>query len=387
MIKIMFSLFFLVVLVFSQLETNFEKPLSEADNDNSDGVCLFLTTTINSRNWTPLYSNKFIQWMRNVFLVSVERQFKVPCPGVKVFKLLIQGFQNDPKLAKLNEYGRKVGEIPLVWHLNKNEEFVVIVKDTVLKHNCKWISTVWLDGDDALLDGYFKYITEEIPRILDMTTTSNGKTWLGAVYALRSPRWLEVGLNRCMEVLDGRNLFCGYSQGQGVILRRSVWDELDQKFLYHGFHASFVKIVREYVMHGLGYKDYVSLAGEGKFKSWEDTAEMRAFDESDATASQIKMFDLSKNWSTSGLFVKTPFSSHFPWKFIAMLPECSKENIYDIQRKFPQYIGYIIDAWLEHEEIHLTMLEACSNNQYFKKHGNQSCEQLEAEWSKQHKYP
>jgi len=390
MAKTMLSLFFPAVLVFSRLKTNFEEPLSDTGNDKRDGVCLFMSTEISTKNWTPMYANKFIDWMRNVFLVSVERQFKIPCPGVKAFKLLIRGNQTDPKLAKLREYGGKVGEIPLVWHFHW--QYGDIVKDTVLKRNCKWISTVYLDADDALLDGYFKLITEEIPIILDKTTTSDGKTWLGAVFALRAPRQLVLGLNRCKEVFDGFHWFCGYSQGQGVILRRSVWDKLNQKMLYHPRHTIFVKKWREYVMHGLGYKDYLSVAGEGKFKSYNRyNPKHRTFDESDATASQIKMLDLSRNWTTSALFVQTPFSSHFPWQFADELPECSKEHIYEIQRKFPQYIGYIIDMWLGHKDIHMTILEACSHNKYFLRtlriHRNISCEQLEADWLKHHKYP
>jgi len=73
--------------------------------------------------------------MRNVFLVSVERQFKDPTPGVKTFKLLINGKQGDPKLRELYEYGKNPGEIPIVWHFTNN--FPDIVKENVLKHRCK----------------------------------------------------------------------------------------------------------------------------------------------------------------------------------------------------------------------------------------------------------
>jgi len=173
-----------------------------------------------------------------------------------------------------------------------------------------------------------------------------------------------------------------------VILRRIIWEELGQEFLYHGFHAQFLKIVREYVMKGLGHKDYKSLAGVGKFSRWEETEEMIAFERSDAAESQIQMFDLSKSWTTSGLFVKTPFSSSFPWKYINEIPLCTKERIISVKREFPQDIGYILKAWIENQDIHLTMLEVCRNNKYFfKQIGNKTCEEAEKAWLELHNYP
>jgi len=366
-------------------KTSRNSPEELVDRDNH-GVCLFLTTVINPADWTTSYANKFIHYMRNVFLVSVERQFKEPCPGLETFKLLILGRQDDPKLSELYEYGKNPGEIPIVWHNRSN--FSDFVKETVLKHSCKWISTIWLDADDALLDGYFKYITEEIPRMLTRTTTSDGKFWRGAMFALRSPKWLEVGLNRCEGIFEGRIIYCGYSQGQGVILRRSLWEKLGQEFLYHGFHAQFLKIVREYVMHGLGHKDYISMAGVGKYGLWEETAEMIAFERSDAAESQIKMVDLTKRWKTSAVFVKTPFSSSFPWKRINELPLCTEEHIITIKREFPREVEFIIKAWIEHQNMHVTMLEVCRNNMYFhSKLGNHTCEEVDTAWRKSHNYP
>merc|ERR550534_1658180 len=107
-------------------------------------------------------------------------------------------------------------------------QFINIIKETVLHHNCKWVSTIWLDADDAFLDGYFKYITEEIPRVLTETVTLEGKPWRGGFFALRLPKLLELGLNRCGENFTDRKWTCGYSQGQGVMLRRSVWEALGQ---------------------------------------------------------------------------------------------------------------------------------------------------------------
>jgi len=179
----------------------FSHPSSGTLEKKNNGVCLFLSTVVNPKYWTLDYSKKFIQWMRNVFLISVKRQFKTPVPRVSVFKLLIRGNRWNPKLNDINHYGNKPGEIPVVWHsLTKLEEWHNIVRKTVLNNDCEWIASMWLDGDDAILDGYFKRITEELPRILTETTTSEGKPWLGGVFALRSPRWLEVGVNRCREI-------------------------------------------------------------------------------------------------------------------------------------------------------------------------------------------
>jgi len=56
------------------------------------------------------------------------------------------------------------------------------------------------------------------------------------------------------------------------------------------------------------------MAGEGKFNRWSDSQEVLAQENTEAAESRIQMIDLSKNWTTSGLFVKTTFSSHFNWK-------------------------------------------------------------------------
>jgi len=392
----MFWLFFFIVVLSTSRQPEWghfspflgtTRNISEKMDDRAYyGVCLFLTTVINTAQWTPSYSNKFVQWMRNVFLVSVERQFKDPCPGLETFKLLILSKGDDPKLKDLNEYGKNPGEVPIVWHALPN--FSDIIKENVLKHRCRYISTIWLDADDALLDGYFKYITEEIPKMLTETRTSYGTPWRGAMFALRSPKWLEVGINRCRGIFEGRDIYCGYSQGQGVILRRTIWEELGQNFLYHGFHGKFLKTVREWVMHGLGHKDYISSAGVGKFGRWEETEEMIAFERSDAAESQIQMVDLSKRWKTSAVFVRTPFSSSFPWKYINAIPLCTEERINAIKRKFPQEVDFILKAWIDHRDIHLTMLEVCRNNKYFfKQIGNKTCEQAEIAWLKLHNYP
>ena len=141
-------------------------------------------------------------------------------------------------------------------------------------------------------------------------------------------------------------------------------------------------------MHGLGHKDYISMAGVGKFVFWEETAEMIAFERSDAAESRIKMVDLTKRWETSAVFVKTPFSSSFPWKRINELPLCTEEHIITIKREFPREVEFIIKAWIEHQDMHVTMLEVCRNNRYFHtKIGNHTCEEVDTAWRKLHNYP
>jgi len=363
----------------SNLSETFSKPSSDASMQRNNGVCLFLSTMINAANWTPEYSRKFIQWMRKVFLVSVERQFKTPLPTIEIFKLFIRGSSEDPNLADLYHYGETSVEIPLVWH-HSRAEWQVIVRETVFNYSCRWISSLWLDGDDAFLDGYFKYLTEEMPKILSETTTSEGRHWLGGVYALRSPKFLEMGMDRCRHNFWAPALSGGWSQGQGLILERSVWNRLDQKILYQPYHKSFVKDVREWVTRGLGQGDYVSTTGVAYYI---DSDEIRSLDQKDAAESQIQMFDLSKNWTTSGLYVKTPFSSLFPWELLKKIPKCTKEHIIKLKRVFPQDIGFIIDAWIDNPEMHPTLLETCKNNLFRRKRlakRNRTCEEAEARW-------
>jgi len=360
-----------------------------------DGVCLFLNTAIFANKWTPGWARKFIVWVRNVFLISIQRQFLSTTGALKSFKLMINGTRGtdgDPNLAELYQYGKNVGEVPLFWYRG-DDEWNAIIKETVLKHPCYWISTVWLDADDALLDDYFKYVTEEIPRMLSESRTRDGLPWRGSVFGLRSPKWLEIGLNRCTATFrGGENHFAGYSQGQGLILKRSIWEKLNMEFWPHTGHKHYLKDVREWVMHGLGHKEYLSQSGKGMYSHWRDSPAMISLDISEAASSQIKMIDLSKNWTTSGLFVRTPFSSHFDWYGINYIPICTREQIIEVDRMFPKHVGYIIKAWMEHKEIHVRLLEACRNNRYLvilhkEQNETESCEEIDRTWQQYHDYP
>merc|ERR1719494_392509 len=112
--------------------------------------------------------------------------------------------------------------------------------------------------------------------MLTETKTSEGRSWLGGVFALRSPRWLELGMKTCRKVFRGRILSSGYSQGQGIILKRSLWNALGQILLYHHLHSRLVIEIREWVTQGLGKRDYVTTASEVFYSN--DTEEMRAKD-------------------------------------------------------------------------------------------------------------
>jgi len=394
--------FFIIILwrasgQFDLLQTSpirdWDQILQRQEEIEFQGVCVFLNTEIFADQWTLNYARKFIVWVRSVFLVSIKRQFKTTTQALKVFKLMINGTKGtngDPKLAELYEYGNKSGEVPLFWYRSKHE-WNAIIKETVLKHQCYWISTVWLDADDALLDDYFKYITEEIPKILSETRTRDGLPWRGSVFGLRSPKWLEMGLNRCTATFrNGPHHFGGYSQGQGLILKRSVWEELNQEFWPHTHHKHYLRHIREWVMHGLGHKDYKSKSGLGKYRQWRHSPAMINLDIREAAESGIQMINLSKNWTTSGLFVRTTFSSHFDWYDINYIPICTRERICKVNRLFPKDVSYIMRAWMKHKEIHVRLLEACNNNGFFfhtNKQLGESCEEIEQTWLQYHEYP
>lgn len=331
-----------------------------------------------------------------VFFESIERQCstRTPCKGIKMFHLIVRvdadpvnDPQNDPRLHQHRFMSKRLQIKFLKNYEQKPDHYI---SATVKKHSCQWISSIWLDADDMLLDGYFKHVTEDIPRVLTETKTSEGNLWRGAVFGLRSSKTLVIGSNRCETLFDNHQIYCCFSQGMGVILSRKVWEELGQKFLHHTRkpnHRHFLKTIREFVMHGLGYADYKSLA-EGR---WNDT--YSAYDSSDAAESRIRLFDLSKNSSTYGVFMWTPFSSHFPWNDINNLSICTEEQINKIQESYPQEIAYMIEAWIAHKEIHPTITETCQNNKYFFKRvndgfdGNATCNELGEKRLVENKYP
>merc|ERR1719193_746204 len=101
-----------------------------------------------------------------------------------------------------------------------------MIQKIVDQDDCKWLSTIFIDADDGFLDGYFDYVTSGLTGKLVQTLTMDGEPWRGAVFGARSLSRLVIGKGRCGTENIEKHWYSGFSQGQGFILRRDVWEEM-----------------------------------------------------------------------------------------------------------------------------------------------------------------
>lgn len=128
-------------------------------------------------------------------------------------------------------------------------------------------------------------------------------------------------------------------------------------------HPIFLRVAREFVMHGLGFDNYTSEScywGHARLGKGFDE-QVWAYEEQDASDSGLFLIDLTTNWTTSGILVHTPFSSHFPWEFYNNLPTCTRKQKAKLMEGFPADVTYLLNAA---DNLHITMAEACTNNRY-----------------------
>jgi len=124
-----------------------------------------------------------------------------------------------------------------------------------------------------------------------------------------------------------------------------------------------LKEFRDLVMHGLGFLKYNSEIFERGPNMWRNTIEQIYYERKDAADSRIIFIDVSQDWNTMGVFIQTPFSSHFPWMSWKDLPVCDKNQRDGILKEFPQDIMYILKYA---DSFDFTLADACANNKFLK---------------------
>jgi len=334
----------------------------------ADGVCLFLETRIDVRTWTTeKWIKSFFSYMKNVIVKSILRQCKGlnSCTSVKSFDLFIKLWGHHTQLTKFIEDVRQIVSTRVFLFSGRKHKISKAIGEIVDENNCKWLSTIYLDADDGLLDGYFDYVTSEITNKLLHTNTVHGTNWRGAVFASRYIPRLVLGNNRCAVYTETLHVFCsGHSQGQGYVLRRDVWESMGRPWRDRGSHWLFLQGFRNFVMNRLGFMEYRSETCEhGKFKLyWDQTQENIAFEKADEARSGIMYIDIPPVLGTSAVFVQTPFSSHFPWDTWRDLPVCDSDQKLVVQQQYPQDVMYLLELA---DSFNLTAEEVCKNNRYF----------------------
>jgi len=335
------------------------------------GVCVTIWTRLNADSWNDSYMHNFLWWMKHGLLKSISRQCTgwSPCPLLAQLNMILRiegrsSEQNGKLIEKLEKLDKNI-----FWYINPGFKTPKIIEDWMVDivgiSNCSWVSYVYIDADDVFLDGFFQYITTEITKLV-----IKRRDWRGAIFLpLRLPN-LVVGNNICssedFEGYSPRHTFwCGFSSGQGLVIKRDIWDDLNYKVLPHFMNLGFIRVARNFVMRSTGFKDYASKSCDKPYNilGYSNYIDKGIFvrEEQEAKATGLFLIDVTRNWRTSGILVHTPFSGHFPWAHYNKLPTCDKNLREKILGSFPTDIGWLLKAA---EKIHISMEDVCQNNQY-----------------------
>jgi len=326
------------------------------------GVCLLCNTRVlvdNPGSESERWYHKFFSYMKQVLVPSILRQCELhsSCPSMRSLYLviMIQGHHN-----KLDSFLQEVGRMINLRVFHKYEHYSEIVRNIVDQDDCKWLSAVYIDGDDSFLDGYFHWVSSELTAKLVQTQTMNGSPWRGAVFAPREIPKLILGNGRCAYIEQKLTYCQGFTQGQGFLLRRDVWEKMGRITPTRGLHTAFLGNFRNFVMWGLGFEEYHSDACRGR---WNNNDKQVAEENKDAADSRIMFIDMALEMSTGCVYIQTPFSSHFPWNTWENLPVCGDEERENILEKYQSNITYILD-YVNSVDFDITFEEACKNNRY-----------------------
>jgi len=174
------------------------------EKSSTNRVCLVLYTKIDDLKWSDKWRNDFLWYTRNVLIKSIRRQcsYKYPCPSLANFNLYIK--TNNKTFEQLVNPGNWIHFEQ--FHTKADEQ----ISETVAQSDCGWVAFTWIDADDAFMDGYFNYISADIPKVLLGSKTRDGYAWRGAVFAAREMQRLLIGHNRCET---------GFFRSYGILLR------------------------------------------------------------------------------------------------------------------------------------------------------------------------
>jgi len=349
--------------------------LSEKD----DRVCIFVWTYVDTRNWDIDWQSKFLSFMDRTLVQSLERQCPLDssCSNLAQYKLILEMSGNPELNLRTREHFENFKNVILTYRsLRRSQhstDLLKLLSEMVIGLKCNWVSHIWIDADDAFMDGFFEYVTTEIPKVLTGSSTLNGSDWRGAVFLSKNLPRIYLNKDRCglglykekqqefvsyhPKEVKNETRQCGESAGRGILLKREVWDKLDEKDVHWCDHNKFTQYIREWVMHGLGYTEYSSGAcNKHVLKNQTSSSDYVIQDEAE---SRLLYINFLSDWKTSGLLITTPLSGHFPWTNIAKLPLCNEEQISEIQSMVPQDIRWLMKTA---QNINVTVSESCKNN-------------------------
>jgi len=335
---------------------------STGKSPDNFGVCLFIHTKLSLQYWeSNSWAKKFLSYAKQVLISSILRQCAhSSCPSIRSLYLLINAKGNNSEFELFIE---DIGQMINIRVWRDDQKYSAMIEKIVDQHDCNWLSSVYIDADGVFLDGYFDYVSSELPRKLAQTLTMDGISWRGAVFGSRSLSRLTIGKGRCGTKNLSLNMYSGSSQGQGFLLRRDIWEKMGRLSRMRRLHSRFLRDFRNLIMAGIGFEDYQSHSCVGSNLFWTKSDKQIDFENIDAANTRIMFIDMSLEMSTAAVLIESPLSSHFQWNAWQDLPVCGDEQKKVIQGEFPKNIEYILDI-VDSVHINVTFEEACRNNAY-----------------------
>jgi hypothetical protein len=350
---------------------------------NNNRLCAHLVISLNLTNFTIPFTKGALEWMVSAAFASLKNQTSARTVWPNSWQAVLvvaDNTANDTLIAEhqrlvnrtISEPIRKLQKDGIHIYTTKNSK-----KDRSLEQlvednpQCAWVAKIRLDADDFLAPGYFEYIANSVVvNKLEVTTTSAGESWLGALIASRRLNKLVLGKGICDSNIEKSSIFSGYSVGQTIVVSVSVYAELGYKII-GGDHTALGQLLRNEVAHKVLHDaDYSSRAGrlpalnattnqmEDGFASYNEE-----YDQLDATRSRVLILDIYESFGQVHPYLITPLSGHFPWSELSKLPHCTVSQIEKIKAGF----GYNIDfAFAGMETLEpVELIDACSSNSFF----------------------
>lgn len=260
------------------------------------------------------------------------------------------------------------------------------------KTTCEWVVSVKLDADDVLAPGYLDWIVKKVIPTVDR----------GALVATRRLPRLNYGFHRCdTEINSGLNgilgkpetcpYWSGWAVGQTRIFRRNVFDSLGRPFQSDA-HALALTIMRKAV-----YNEILKETPPWYLReNFQHAKRWHMFRRSDAIMEKttgIKMVDsVEAGFGPSGIYVRTPLSSHFPFGKTPTLAPCTKkkwtETVARVTAKNVVKGKYdYLYEW--GKTSNLTYYDLCKSSKIFRmeshwrgEFGTRQCEKVDREFKK-----
>jgi len=159
--------------VIPRLDLIKDKHRNTVTHSESPSVCLLCNTRLSITQWTENWTKKFLSYMDSVLIKSILRQCTdfSPCPSMKSFSLFILVDGHNDELDKFLEHVGEVTNLHIVVSgPRRNSRIRTEIAKIVELNDCNWLASIWIDADDAFLDGYFNYVTSIAGELLRTTT-------------------------------------------------------------------------------------------------------------------------------------------------------------------------------------------------------------------------